>query len=101
MKWSSVPRFIFDSFNKKREKGNLVPRQCRYSEITLFVTETLAEITKGLEEAKKQKTIFLENGNRIASTSILQCAAEAGYSKQDVFENGIILVQRRFFKKGK
>jgi hypothetical protein len=114
MKWSIIKKYLSElgspsrdkskpdkktiEDRKNEEKNDMVMRQSKYSEITRFVTDIMAEITKEVEEAKKLKAIFLETGNRIASATILQSAAEAGYSKEDVFENGI-LIQRWFFKR--
>jgi hypothetical protein len=54
----------------------------------------VVEINNAVKEAEIQRIEFLKTGFNIASSTILKCAPDAGYTKTDVFDGGLVLVER-------
>jgi hypothetical protein len=85
--------------SKSFSREDFANRPGMYLRIADSVTTMVEEINNAAKEAEIQRVEFLKTGFSIASSTILKCAADAGYTKTDVFGGGLVLVERRFHKK--
>jgi hypothetical protein len=99
--WKKLPSNMLARIFKSKlfKKEDFANRPVMYLRIADSVTIMVEQINYAIKGAVTQRIEFLKTGSSIASSAILQCAADAGYTKTDVFDGGIILIERQFHKK--